>query len=313
MTTTYLEDLTLRLAQGVARLSEPVRARHAAFLKASQREDGGFAGREGASDLYYTGFALRGLALVGELDGEPARRAAAFLKGRLSGEAPIVDFLSLLYGAALLRNAATIDIFAGVPHAWREAVAETLERFRRPDGGYAKTDEGQSSSTYHTFLFVLANQLIGRPPREPEKLVTFVHSRRRDDGGFVEIGPMRKSGTNPTAAAVGLLKILDALDNGTRQTAVDFLADAQNDEGGLTANTRIPLADVLSTFTGVMTLGDLGASGEIDRVAARRFVESVELPGGGFRGGAWDEGTDVEYTFYGLGALALLTDDPLNG
>ena len=306
---TYLEDLTLRLAQGVARFPEPLRARHAAFLKAAQRDDGGFAGREGESDLYYTGFALRGLALVGELDGEPARRAAAFLIGRLSGQAPIVDFLSLLYGAALLANAAGTDIFTDVPHGWREAVAETLERFRRPDGGYAKTDEGQSSSTYHTFLFVLANQLIGRSPREPEKLIEFVRSRKRDDGGFVEIGPMRKSGTNPTAAAVGLLKILDALDDDTRQTTIDFLADAQNDEGGLTANTRIPLADVLSTFTGTLTLTDLRATGEIDMLAARRFVESMEMPDGGFRGGAWDEGTDVEYTFYGLGALALLKDE----
>ncbi|HEV3022156.1 MAG TPA: prenyltransferase/squalene oxidase repeat-containing protein [Pirellulales bacterium] len=303
---TYLEELTLRLARGIDRIGEPLRARHAVFLKAAQRDDGGFAGREGPSDLYYTGFALRGLALVGELDGEPARRAAQFLKGRLSGQAPIVDFLSLLYGAALLQNSAGIDIFADAPAGWREAVAETLERFRRPDGGYAKTHDGQSSSTYHTFLFVLANQLIGRPPREPQRLVEFVRSRQRDDGGFVEIGPMRKSGTNPTAAAVGLLKILDALDEGTRQTTIDFLAGMQGDEGGLTANTRIPLADVLSTFTGALTLGDLAANGEIDRAAARRFVESMELAGGGFRGGAWDEGTDVEYTFYGLAALAIL-------
>jgi hypothetical protein len=27
--------------------------------------------------------------------------------------------------------------------------------------------------------------------------------------------------------------------------------------------------------------------------------------GGGFRGGLWDEGVDVEYTFYGLGVLGL--------
>jgi geranylgeranyl transferase type-2 subunit beta len=304
----YLEELTLRLAQGMVRLSEPFRARHAHFFKAAQRGDGGFAGREGASDLYYTGFALRGLALVGELDGEAARRAALFLKSRMSGQAPIVDFLSLLYGASLLQSAADIDIFADAPTGWRAAVAETLERFRRADGGYAKTHDGQSSSTYHTFLFVLANQLIDRPPSEPDRLVEFVRSRQRDDGGFVEIGPMRKSGTNPTAAAVGLLKILDALDESTRQTTIDFLADMQGEEGGLTANTRIPLADVLSTFTGLLTLGDLGANGEIDRTAARRFVESMELAGGGFRGGAWDEGTDVEYTFYGLAALALLAD-----
>ena len=28
---------------------------------------------------------------------------------------------------------------------------------------------------------------------------------------------------------------------------------------------------------------------------------------GGFRGGVWDERADVEYTFYGLGVLSLLT------
>jgi geranylgeranyl transferase type-2 subunit beta len=28
-------------------------------------------------------------------------------------------------------------------------------------------------------------------------------------------------------------------------------------------------------------------------------------PGGGFHGGLWNDGSDVEYTFYGLGAVAL--------
>jgi hypothetical protein len=37
------------------------------------------------------------------------------------------------------------------------------------------------------------------------------------------------------------------------------------------------------------------------------YVRSLEKAGGGFRGGLWDEGDDVEYTFYGLGALALLS------
>jgi geranylgeranyl transferase type-2 subunit beta len=303
---TYLENLTLRLAAGVGRLPESLRMRHADYLKSAQREDGGFAGREGASDLYYTSFALRSLALLGELDGEPAERAAAFLKNRMTGQAPIIDFVSLLYGAALLDSAAGIDVFSEAPPAWRDNLATLFEQFRRPDGGYAKTEEGQSSSTYHTFLVVLAQQLIDRPPPGPERLAAFVRTRQREDGGFVEIGPMRKSGTNPTAAAAGLLKILNALDDGTREATRDFLLDMQNDEGGFTANTRIPLADVLSTFTAALTLADLGALAEIDIPAASRYVRSMEQPGGGFRGGAWDEGIDVEYTFYGLGALALL-------
>src|SRR5437773_12108860 len=109
---TYLEELTLRLATAIAELPEPFRARQAKYLLAAQREDGGFAGREGPSDLYYTSFALRSLALVGQLEGDVARRAAEFLGGQLRAQVPIVDFLSLVYSARLLELAAGLDIFA---------------------------------------------------------------------------------------------------------------------------------------------------------------------------------------------------------
>jgi len=307
LVSSYLEDITIRLAQGIDKLPEETRALHAEFLKAQQRPDGGFAGREGASDLYYTGFALRGLAMVGELHGPLAERAAAFLKTKLASSVPIVDFLSLVYGAMLLELSAEIDVFADGNSDWRSSVSEALERYRRSDGGYAKTDEGQSSSTYHTFLVVICNQLIGRPIVEPRRIIDFIRSRRRDDGGFVEIGPMTKSGTNPSAAAAALLRILDGYDPPTRTALIDFLLDAQTDEGGFRANTRIPVADVLSTFTATLTLADLGMLGAVDIGAARSYVESMEVAGGGFRGGVWDEATDVEYTFYGLGSLALLS------
>src|SRR5688500_13147095 len=101
---TYLEDLTLRLAAGIAELPEATRGPHATYLLAAQREDGGFAGRGGGSALYYTGFALRSLAMLGELCGPTADKAARFLQSRRSGHESIVDFLSLIYGAMLLRN-----------------------------------------------------------------------------------------------------------------------------------------------------------------------------------------------------------------
>jgi geranylgeranyl transferase type-2 subunit beta len=300
----YLEQLTLRLADGVGRLPEKQRARHAKYLRAAQQPDGGFAGREGASDLYYTGFGLRALAILGELHGDVATRAKDFLAGQLSKRVAIVDFLSLVYGASLLEQAAGMKVFADADAGWREAVAAELERFRRPDGGYAKTDEGAASSTYHSFLMVLCQQLIGREVTDAPRLVAFIRKQQRPDGGFVEFAPMQRSGTNPTAAAAGLLRILDALDGSTEQI-VDFVADMQNDEGGFCANTRIPLADVLSTFTGTLTLADLGGLDQVDLPAATRYVSSMELAEGGFRGGIWDAAADVEYTFYGLAALAL--------
>jgi geranylgeranyl transferase type-2 subunit beta len=303
---TYLEELTIRLAVAVAELPEAIRQRHAKYVMAAQQEDGGFAGREGGSDLYYTGFALRSLAVLGELHGELAERAAGFLRSRMTGRESIVDFLSLIYGSALLESAAGIDLFADSPDSWRDAVASAMEALRRDDGGYAKGPEGMASSTYHTFLVVLCLQLIERPLPEPERMVKFLMSQQAEEGGFREIRASKRAGTNPTAAAIGALRILGALDDETRESTIDFLFEMQTDEGGLRANTRIPIADLLSTFTGTLTLMDLGGADEIDLAAALRFAQSLELEQGGFHGAIWDEADDVEYSFYGLGCLALL-------
>jgi geranylgeranyl transferase type-2 subunit beta len=301
----YLEDMTIRLATGLEKIPEPSRMRHVSYLAACQQPDGGFAGREGGSDLYYTGFAARGLALTGELYGEVADRIAAFLQSRLTSQAPIVDFLSLIYAGMLLELSAGIEVFSECSPNWREAVAAALEQYRRDDGGYAKGPEGTKSSTYHSFLVLLCHELIETPTPHPPRLVDFIMSQQRDDGGFVEIAPMKRSGTNPTAAAIAALKILGALDAAVCEDAAEFLADMQTDEGGLRANTRIPIADLLSTFTGLLTLQDLGAADLIDVAVIRRFAESLEREDGGFQGAVWDEGRDVEYTFYGLGTLAL--------
>ncbi len=301
----YLEDLTIRLAVSVAALPQEVRDRHTLFFEAAQRPDGGFAGREGESDLYYTGFGVRSLALLGRLHGPMAERAAEFLKSRLGGKAPIVDFLSLIYAAALVEMSAGIDVFADAAPGWRETVCAALEQLRRPDGGYAKGPEGMLSSTYHTFLVVLCREMLEIPAVEPDRLVEFVLSQHREDGGFVEIRQMRRSGTNPTAAAIGLLRIVDAIDNPLRANVVGFLSEMQNDEGGLLANTRIPIADLLSTFTGALTLSDLDGLERIDTAAILRYAESLEQIAGGFHAAAWDQVADVEYSFYGLGTLAL--------
>jgi len=303
----YLEQLTLRLGSGIGELPEPVRERHAGYLKAAQRPDGGFAGREGGSDLYYTGFALRALSILGELQGDTAERAAGFLRSRLAGQESIIDFLSLVYGAMLLDAAAGIDVFAAASANWRDAVADALERLRRDDGGYAKGDEGVASSTYHTFLVLLCRELIERPLPHPEKVVEFILSQQAEEGGFREIRASKRAGTNPTAAAIGTLRILNALDRDVRESTIDFLLDMQTEEGGLRANTRIPIADLLSTFTGSLTLMDLDSLDALDVPAALRFAESLQLEQGGFHGAIWDPAHDVEYTFYGLGCLALLS------
>jgi geranylgeranyl transferase type-2 subunit beta len=306
----YLQHLTRRLADGAARLPAPVRTRHADFLLAAQNPDGGFSGRDGDSDLYYTGFALRGLAVLGALSTEVCRRAATFLRASLSRQADVVDLFSLLYSCLLVQAAGGIDVLAGSAADWPERVAALLDSFRTADGGYARA-VGAGSSTYITFLVGLCRQLLGKSLPDPAAVCKFVLSRRRDDGGFVELTPMRKSGTNPTAAAVGVMQLLGAgpaegWTDEVRAGVIGFLAEMPSAEGGMRANTRIPVADLLSTFTGCWTLHQLGALDRIDGGEALGFAQALQAAGGGFQAALWDKQTDVEYTFYGLGVLALL-------
>lgn len=304
----YLAELTIRLAQGIELIAEPVRDRHAEFILSKQAADGGFTGRDGGSDLYYTGFALRSLGILGKLEGEPAIRAAEFLRTKLKSRESIVDFLSLIYGASLLEMAAGIDVFAEVQDSWRDSVAQALGQLRRDDGGYAKAAEGKASSTYHTFLVLLCLEMIDRPVDNADRIGQFLQSQMCDGGGFREIRVSKRAGTNPTAAAIGCCKILSLLTEEIAEQTLDFLVEMQTDEGGMRANTRIPIADLLSTFTGLLTCCDLGGVADLELDTMTGFVQSLESGSGGYLGAAWDEQCDVEYTFYGLGTQALLNN-----
>jgi geranylgeranyl transferase type-2 subunit beta len=314
----YLQRLTTRLAEGLSRLPDEDRGRHAAYLRAAQNADGGFSGREGGSDLYYTGFGLRGLAALDALTPAICERSAGFLRDSLTRQASVVDFYSLLYSCLLVQAAGGPDVLANSPPDWPERVASTLESFRTgpADGGYAKTPGHPNGSTYHTFLVGLCYELLGKSLPRPEEVVKFIASRRREDGGFVEIAPMRRSGTNPTAAAIGLLQLLEqhgAAHDLLQEVCggvVEFLTEMPSLEGGMRANGRAPLADLLSTFTAAWTLEQLGGLDRVEADSLRDYARSVEVETGGFHGGLWDEGVDVEYTFYGLGVLAIVPRAP---
>jgi len=302
----YLQRLTLQLTAGAAMLPDSISQPHAQFVLSQQRSDGGWSGREGESDLYYSGFALRTLAIIGLLTGDVADRASRFLVSRTEQHESIIDLLSLVYGAALIEASTEKNPLDGVSVDWQRRVTDLLTSLRQPDGGFARTANASLGSTYQTFLVAICLELMGHPLPAEDPCVGFLLSQRRDDGGFLEVRVAKRSGTNPTAAAIGALQTLQALSDDVAKNAAEFILELQSEEGGFQANTRMPLPDLLSTFTSCVTLWETNALDRADTTAAWRYGLSMARPEGGFAGFELDPAQDVEYTFYGLGLLSLL-------
>jgi geranylgeranyl transferase type-2 subunit beta len=307
MSDPYLLELANRLSNGLSFMDDDRRARHRDFIMKAQQDDGGFGGREGDSDLYYTSFAVRTLGMLGGMSVEECNGVASFLREFPWRNLGVVDLMNWLYTALAVQAFGGPDLMDGEPEDWPSHLGPTLEAVRTKDGGYAKTTQGASGSTYHTFLVALTYELLGLETPLRNSVIQFVYDRQRDDGGFVEIGPMKSSGTNPTAAAVGLMSVVGGMDDEIREDIREFLKLVWSPEGGFQANKRIPFPDGLSTFTGLLTVQDLKIDDIVSEKSIERFlIEWLEFPTGGFRAASWDTDADVEYTFYGLGCLALL-------
>lgn len=304
----YLVRLAGRLASGMTSFPEERRRRHREFILRHQLADGGFRGREGDSDLYYTSFAVRGLMMLGGLDEPVTAVLSEYLAGHDWRRLNVIDLMNWLSSAMAVQLAGGPALLPETGEDWSETIASRLEQVRTPDGGYGKSPAGASGSTYHSFLVMLTYQLIGRSVPRRNALIQFLYDRQRSDGGFVEIAPMKRSGTNPTAAAAAILRELGNVDDELREDLSGFFREVLSEEGGFQANSRVPFADSLSTFTAVLTTQDLALKKHYDANRIRFWIETqLEFPTGGFRAATWDENADVEYTFYGLGLLALLS------
>ena len=310
----FFARLTLRLAAGVERMDAGERRRLVAFFRSRQHPDGGFTGRRGNADIYYTGFAVRGLALLGELD-VPALESFLAQKIEQSREQSPMTPLSCTETVSLLFAVHLWEAFSGqtlLPE--QDGVPDRLERFRREDGGYASSEKAAFSSTYHTFLvYGLLEHLVPDFPVDADELCRFLQKRKQSDGGFVELEPLKHSGTNPTAAGLGLLSCLRNRSMSIpmepiKEKSLQYLRKRQTASGGFQANGRIDAADLLSTFTAVSLFYEEGCEDRIDLPSVRNFVQSLkrETPDGlGYVGGPWDNEPDVEYTFYGLATECL--------
>lgn len=295
----YLAQLTIRLLAGSDRLD---RERWKARFLAARRPDGGFCGRTGQSDIYYTSFALRGLLLLGGLE-DPSliHGARDFVESHDPGSSGAAELIALAHCELLLHGLYGKEIG---PEK-RARLRKEMLRFRRRDDCFASSEKTPFSSTYQTFLTATVLEMLNLKEDLYAIPLRPIQLRQRSDGGFVELEKLTRSGTNPTAAAIGFLKLRQA-EPESPDSAGRFLAKRQMHQGGFQANTLVPIPDLLSSFTAWIALGDLGMEDRCDRVALARFL-AASRTSEGYRGAAWDTGEDVEYLFYGLALESLLS------
>jgi geranylgeranyl transferase type-2 subunit beta len=295
--------ITSFLRYGIEHLSTGLKNGTADYVVSRRREDGGYPGRCGGSDPYYTDFALRILSLVRpEEVKHPATLAYADWTGEIADIPECFNRLSIaqLCEIELPRSA-----------------GDCLNRHRLLSECYRRSTDSEAPSAYCTFLGTICEEMLGLESRKWMGAANRILELQSADGGFSDTDSGSGSQTNPTSAATGYLaqamlfetKLSDG-EKSDLEAAIDnagtFLLNMQAKGGGFLALAKASYPDLLSTFTALAALASMNRIKQANLREHAQFVGSVADADGGFRSCMVDTQSDIEYTHYGLGCLALI-------
>jgi hypothetical protein len=265
------------------------------FILGRLHADGGFMGRGGDPDLYYTVFGLESLHALGAEP--PAGALREYILSWKGGES-----LDLVHLACLARCRAALPGESMETETDREILGR-IEACRTRDGGYGNRPGGGPGTVYHSFLALSAYQDLGAALPDGSRAAAFVRSREMADGGFGIEHPPRAASTPVTSAAV---MVLSQMGHPMEAATAEWLLERRHASGGFLAAPSAPGPDLLSTATALHALEALGVAPDAWREDGLDFVDSLWSGTGGFRGHWADDVLDCEYTFYGLLALGHL-------
>jgi hypothetical protein len=280
--------------RGAASLSDEAQRGVSSYVNAQHGRDGGYLGRNGSADLYYSFFALACLEALGQ----PISwdRTAPYLASFGDGEALDVAHLSCLVRSRAL---------APGERSRAALTAARLSEFVALDGGFRPVRASRAGSIAASFAAQLAYEdLDGRLPVNAH-IDDCIAARECADGSWADV-PGLASGTTTVTAAVALKRA--ATGRGEARGA-DWLAERHARTGGFFSSPVAPLPDLLSTAAALVALAALEVPRATVAEPTCRFVESLWNDDGGFRGFEADTKSDCEFTYYALVALGALEDD----
>lgn len=258
---------------------------------------GGFLGRDGRPDIYYSSFALDCLSAT-----DPAatdlKRTETWVQSLGTG-----DNLDFVHRTCLARCWARLPGLR-VSRAMRKELAASLEICRAPDGGYNTTPTPAAGSVTGTFFALGAYDDLDLLPPSPLKALTSLERLGTPDGAYGN-DPGQAQGTTLATAGVAILNA--RLHRRTDPRVMPWLRARCHCEGGFLASPGAPLPDLLSTATALFAFHTQEIALDAPGITAcLGFIESLQEPSGGFCGQWTDDTADTEYTFYALLSLGCL-------
>jgi len=270
------------------------------FLGRHLNEDGGFRGRDGKSDLYYTVFGLEAsMALDAKLPGRIADYLCSFGAGQS---------LDLVHLAALVRCRANWADCGGelIDPATQRAMTAHLMQFRADDGGFSTSVGAERGHVYGSFLALGVCQDLEVDDLDPTGVLDSVRSLQMPDGGYSNEPTMTVSATAATAAAITIFYYLKAP---VPEPALQWLAARAEPHGGFSPipfGPDLAIPDLLSTATALHALTLVGVDLDEIRSLNLDYLDGLWNTRGGFHGHPADDVLDCEYTYYGLLSLGDL-------
>jgi len=265
------------------------------FVFARQCQDGGFCGRDGKSDLYYTGFAIDALtALQVDL---PESKLVPYLRSFGDGEG--LDFVHLCCLARAWSAMKSEKVDAEV----LKGILSRIEGFRSADGGYNQQADSPEGSVYGCLLAYGAYADHKRSLSNPDGVKRCLDSLQKPEGAWANDSKIVLGNALATGAAITLSRNLRFP---IPETTQNWLINCFYLRGGFLPFQDAPMPDLLSTAVVLHALDGMQVDLAPFKEPCLDFIDSLWNGEGGFHGHWADDELDIEYTYYGLLALGHL-------
>lgn len=290
MRNTISAKLFNTLQKGKEQLSTEALRKISYFVESQCAEEGSFKDKSGKADLYYTLFGWMLSYILGiktdqkkmdiylsrqDIENQDLIHYAAYVRCKMIKQLMKAGKVGLLLQSLFSAKVKILNDFKELPH-------------------------NDSQSPYTQFIWLSLSEDAGHRIKEKKEMVDSLADYHLSGGGYMNTRDGLTATTNATVAA---LIIKGQLATYKENKDVHYLRDRQDTSGGFSAAEASPVPDLLSTATSLFMLSCYNIK---PKYPARDFIEAHWLDSGGFSATLLDDGSDVEYTFYGLLSLGAI-------